>query len=259
MNSFIYRYSPPFVFALIIIVLWYAFVFAFDIERIILPQPHQIIAVIYERFSELLHATMITASAALLGLLASLILGFTVSVIFSLSSYTERGLYPLALFFQTVPIVAIAPLIILWVGHGFLSVMLIAMILSLFPIIANTTTGLTRLPKSYLELFELYESNVTKRMLLLQIPHSLPHIIAGLRVSSGLAVIGSIIGEFSSGYEMGGSGLGYYIAAASQYKTDLLFASIFASTMMGWLIFLTIDKCGNLLLSKLHMNKAKVK
>jgi len=244
----------------VIILIWHLSIKLFKIESFILPEPYRVLTTMIQRSTELMNACFITASAALLGLLFSLIIGYSIALLFSLSDWLEKGLYPLALFFQTVPIVAVAPLIILWVGQGFYGVMTVALILSVFPIISGATTGLTRLPNSYLELFELYKSNTIKRMLYLQIPHSLPNVIAGLRVSSGLAVIGAIIGEFSAGYGQGNSGLGYYILASSgNLKTDLLFASIITSTIMGWLIFISIDRLGNMLLSTFHMNQTKVK
>ncbi len=220
----------------------------------------QVIHTMADRSGDLFKACLITSSAALLGLLLSLFIGYSIALLFSVSNWLEKGLYPLALFFQTVPIVAVAPLIILWVGQGFYGVMTVSLILSVFPIISGATTGLTRLPRAYLELFDLYQSSAYKRMVYLQIPHSLPNVVAGLRVSSGLAVIGAIIGEFSAGYGQGNSGLGYYILASSgNLKTDLLFASIITSTIMGWLIFISIDRLGNLLLSTFHMNHTKVK
>jgi NitT/TauT family transport system permease protein len=251
---------PPITCAIAILIIWHFAIVIFGFEAFILPHPKAVILIFIEKFNELLKASFITASAALMGLLLSLLLGYCIALIFSLSNWLERGLYPLALFFQTVPIVAVAPLVILWVGQGFYGVMTVSLILSIFPIISGATTGLTRLPKSYIELFSLYKSNTFKRMLYLQIPHSLPHVIAGLRVSSGLAVIGSIIGEFSAGYGSGNSGLGYYILASSgNLKTDLLFASIITSTIMGWLIFICVDRLGNLLLSTFHINQTKVK
>ena len=180
------------------------------------------------------------------------------SLVFAIAM-VERGLYPYALFFQTVPIVAIAPLIILWVGHGFLGVMTVALILSIFPIIAGATLGLTRLPKSWQELFQLNDANRIQTLRYLQIPHSLPYVWSGLRVSCGLSVIGAIVGEFSAGYGGESYGLGYLILFSSgQMKTDLLFASILASTLLGWGLFSLIDRGGEALLNAYHMKDKRM-
>lgn len=210
--------------------------------------------VFWHRKDDLLWATFNTGSAAVMGLILSLILGYSIALLFSLSRWLERGLYPYAIFFQTVPIVAIAPLIILWVGHGFVGVTVVALILSIFPIIASATLGLTRVPNALIELFTLHQASYWKRMRYLQIPHSMVQVWNGLRVSCGLSVIGAIVGEFSAGYGGDSYGLGYLILFSSgQLKTDLLFASILSSTILGWGLFTLIDRGGETLLNHFHM------
>jgi NitT/TauT family transport system permease protein len=261
MINFLFTFikAPPFWTFIALLSLWQALVSWGDFPPYLLPSPSAVFQVILSKAPELFKALIHTASAASTGLLFSLLLGYACALLFSVSHWLERGLYPYALFFQTVPIVAIAPLIILWVGHGFWGVAVVAWILSVFPVIAGATIGLTRVPKEWIELFELHEASLWKRMRYLQIPHSLQHVWSGLRVSCGLSVIGAIVGEFSAGYGGEDYGLGYLILMSSgQLKTDLLFASILFSTLLGWALFSFIDRGGEALLNHYHLKQRRI-
>jgi len=199
----------------------------------------------------LLSATLLTAGGALAGFLASLAAGIVIAFFFSQSVLIQRAAYPYAIFLQTVPIVAIAPLIILWFGHGFAGIAVTAFIVSLFPIITNGTAGLTSLDPSTVELFEV--CNATRRQVLwkLRLPNSVPYFITGAKISSGLSVIGGIVGEFFAGYGSARYGLGYLIFQTSaQLKTPALFAAIIASTLLGLVAFGGVSLVGNQLLSR---------
>lgn len=251
--------APPLWTFIAMMVLWQLMVRLGEFPVYVLPSPLIVFEAIVEKREQLLMATTNTGLAALTGLILSLLVGYAIALVFSLSSWLERGLYPYAVFFQTVPIVAIAPLIILWVGHGFVGVMIVALILSVFPIIASATLGLSRIPPSWLELFELHHANRWKCLWYLQIPHSISYVWSGLRVSCGLSVIGAIVGEFSAGYGGEDYGLGYLILFSSgQLKTDLLFASIFFSTLLGWGLFSLIDRGGEWLLNRYHMKDKRM-
>ena len=165
------------------IFMWEAIVLIFQFPRFILPSPLQVMEAFIEYRSELWRAFLLTGSASLLGFLLSVACGFLISVLFALSSWLEKGLFPYAVFFQTVPIIAIAPLVILWVGHGYTGVVCVALIISIFPIISGTTVGLTRCQVAHLELFNLHEATTLQRLLKLQIPHAFPQLLAGARIS----------------------------------------------------------------------------
>jgi NitT/TauT family transport system permease protein len=251
--------APPLWTFLAMVTLWQALVSLGDFPVYILPSPLVVLNAVFQKSDQLLMATVNTGLASLMGLCLSLVVGYLVALIFSLSSWLEKGLYPYAVFFQTVPIVAIAPLIVLWVGHGFAGVMIVALILSVFPIIASATLGLSRIPQAWLELFRLHHANRWKCLWYLQIPHSISYVWSGLRVSCGLSVIGAIVGEFSAGYGGEDYGLGYLILFSSgQLKTDLLFASIFFSTLLGWGLFSLIDHGGEWLLNHYHMKDKRM-
>jgi len=260
MNLFKTCLSAPVLWTFVaLMILWQGMISLFHVPAFLLPSPVQVWEVTWQRSDDLLKATWNTGLAAFTALLLSVLLGYGVALLFSLSSWLERGLYPYAIFFQTVPVVAIAPLIILWVGHGFLGVMVVALVLSIFPIIASATLGLTRLPQPLVELFALHKASLWKRMLYLQIPHSMVYVWSGLRVSCGLSVIGAIVGEFSAGYGGEDFGLGYLILFSSgQMKTALLFSSIIASTLLGWVLFSLVDRGGEFLLNIFHMKEKRI-
>ena len=155
---------------------------------------------------------------------------------------------------QTVPVVAVAPLIVLWFGYNDLSVIIISLIMSLFPIVNNTLLGLA------LDLAQSRPScspcTTTSRFTLfwkLRLPGALPHIIAGLRISAGLSVIGAIVGEFiiGSGNTQGGLGVQIVFAQGRMY-TALLFAEVIAATLLGFLFFMIVSAVGNRLLKNWH-------
>ena len=240
---------PPLLFFALAVLLWHLGVALFDIKPFLLPGPLRVATALRDHLPALLRATWLTATGALCGFLLSFAVGFFVSLLFSQSRLIERSLYPYAIFLQTVPIVAIAPLIILWIGHGFYGVVAVSFIISLFPIIANTTTGLTGVGRDLLDLFVL--NNATRRQILfkLRVPHAVPHMLTGAKISSGLSVIGAIVGEFFAGYGTEDFGLGYLIILTNgQAKTDYLFACILFCSLLGWTIFTSINILSKFLL-----------
>ena len=143
---------------------------------------------------------------------------------------------------QTVPIVAVAPLILMWFGSGIRSVMGVAFIICLFPIIANTTQGLVSVPRNLMDLFRMANASRAKTLFRLQLPHAVPSLFTGLRISSGISVIGAITGElFASSNAVGQGGLGYSITYAnSQLQTDYLFALVFTASVLGFSFFFLV-------------------
>ncbi len=150
--------------------------------------------------------------------------------------------FPYTILLQTVPIVAIAPLILIWTGTGIASVMLITFIICLAPIIANTTQGLISVDRNMVDLFLM--NNATRGQILfkLRLPHALPSLFTGIRISSGIAVIGAITGElFAGSTRVGVGGIGYALQYANaQLETDYLFALVGAATLLGFLFFFTV-------------------
>lgn len=242
---------PPVVLFALVLALWHAAAVVFEIPRYLLPTPADVWSAAMENRRELLAATWLTAQGALSGFGLSLVSGTLIACAFSQSPLVRRSFYPYAVFLQTVPIVAVAPLIITWFGYGFQSVVLVAFIISVFPIITNATTGMTAIDPDLLDLFRLYNASRWQVLLKLRWPNSVPYLIAGARISSGVSVIGAIVGEYFAGYGVDQFGLGYLILqAAPQMKTDELMAAVIASTLLGVAIFATVSLAGATILSR---------
>ncbi|MBP7566311.1 MAG: ABC transporter permease [Burkholderiaceae bacterium] len=219
----------------------------------LLPGPGAVAAAAAENAGTLAMATWITFREACLGYLAAIVLGVVIAAAMSQSRLVERSLYPYAVLLQTVPVVAIAPLIVLWFGYNELSVVVISFIMALFPIINNTLLGLRSTSRTLVELFALHNDSRMTAFWKLRLPGALPSIFAGLRISAGLSVIGAIVGEFiiGSGNAQGGLGVQIVFAQGRMY-TALLFAEVIAATLLGFFFFLLVSALGNRLLSHWH-------
>lgn len=245
------RVWPPLLVFTGFLLLWQLLCTLLAVPPYLVPTPTRIATAALANAAPLATGAALTALAALLGLLISLTLGTAIAVAFSQSRLLARSLYPYAIFLQTVPIVAIAPLIVIWFGTGIASVVLVAVIISLFPVITNGTTGLTRVDPQYLELFAMRDASRAQILLKLRLPGAVPYLVTGAKIASGLAVIGAIVGEFFAGYGAAGFGLGYLIVQSSgQLKTADLFAAIFACTLLGLLLFAAVSLLGELALRR---------
>jgi NitT/TauT family transport system permease protein len=168
--------------------------------------------------------------------------GVFVALVFAQWAWVRRMFYPYTILLQTVPIVAIAPLILMWVGPGLFSVGLVAFIICLAPIIANTTQGLIGVDRGMVDLFLMNNASRGQVLLKLRLPHALPSLFTGIRISSGIAVIGAITGElFAGSARVGEGGIGYAIQYANaQLETDYLFALVAAATVLGFIFFFAV-------------------
>jgi NitT/TauT family transport system permease protein len=217
-----------------LLVLWQLVLWIFRVPPYMLPSPWAVANTVAARFPALVTSFVITAEEAAGGLLISVAAGVGIALIFAQSRWVRRMLYPWTLLLQTVPIVAIAPLILMWFGAGMPSVTLIAFIISLAPIIANTTQGLISVDENLVHLFLMHNASRAQILFKLRLPHSVPSLFVGVRIASGIAVIGAITGELYAGSSrVGQGGLGYSILyASSQLQTDYLFALVLAATVL---------------------------
>ena len=242
MKRFFQSIRWPLAVVVLVLAAWQGACLTFKIPGYILPAPGAVAAAVAERHQNLLQAFRITAVEAAGGFLCSIVGGISVALVFAQSPVIRRSLYPYTLVLQTVPIVAIAPLILMWFGSGVRSVMLVAFIICLFPIIANTTQGLVSVPRNLMDLFKMSNASRVQTLLRLQLPHAVPALFVGLRISSGISVIGAITGElFASSNAVGEGGLGYSITYAnSQLQTDYLFALVLTASVLGFLFFFLV-------------------
>jgi len=251
MRRFAGHILPPLLALLLVIALWQGSVRVFNVPRFLLPSPLDVMRSILKEPSKLLSATSHTGLAASAALCVSVVLGVVVGFLFAQSAFLRRSLYPYAIFLQTVPIIAIAPLIVLWVGYGTVSVVVVAVIISLFPVITAATAGLTQIDPLLVDVFRLYGTSRWRLLWKLRLPSAVPSIITGARTSSGLAVIGAIVGEFFTGYGASGGGLGFLIrVTADQSRTPALFAAVLASTVLGVGIFGIVSAVGAIILNR---------
>src|SRR5262245_3329882 len=212
----------------------------------LLPAPSEIYATTIELWPEILDATQQTLASIIWGLAASFAIGVTLAISFFAVPFLRRAILPFCVFFQTVPIVAIAPPRVVWFGFAPTTVKASAFIVSLFPILANTLTGLEETDPLLREMFALYQPSRWKTIVNLQIPSAIPYILTGLRIAVGLATIGAIGGEF-----IAGGGLGSMIdSARTQQRVDLVFSGVIASSVLALLLVLSIDLISRLLLGK---------
>lgn len=159
----------------------------------------------------------------------------------------RRAFYPYAVFFQTVPIIAIAPLLVIWFGYGLKTIIAVSFIVSVFPIIANTLSGLLSTDPSLRDLFRLHGAGTLTTLVKLRIPGALPSFLTGLRIASGLAVIGAIVGEFVADDYRQGGGIGTVVMVAiKELRTDKVFAAVLMASLLGLLFFALVNFLGYL-------------
>lgn len=225
-----------------LLLFWIALIHIFHIPPFLLPTPVQVVNAAIARFPFLMTSLGLTAVAAAGGLLASIVVGLLIALIFAQSRWIRSMFYPYTILLQTVPIVAIAPLILMWIGSGIFSVAVVAFIICLAPIIANATQGLISVDRNLVDLFLMNNASRVQILLKLRLPHAMPALFTGIRIASGIAVIGAITGElFAGSARVGVGGIGYAIQyAVAQLETDYLFALVAAATLLGFVFFFAI-------------------
>jgi NitT/TauT family transport system permease protein len=225
-----------------LLMLWHVGVVELKVPPYILPGPWAVAKAVVNRFPALAQSLWLTTEAAALGLVCSIAGGVVVALLFAQWRWLRRLFFPYTILLQTVPIVAIAPLIIMWAGSGVYSVAIITFIICLPPVIANTTQGLISVDRNLIDLFLMHKATRAQVLFKLRLPHALPNLFVGVRISAGIAVVGAIIGElFASSSRVGVGGLGYSITYAySQLEIDYLFALVVAATVLGFGFFFIV-------------------
>ena len=201
----------------------------------------------------LLNALLVTLQITTLALLLAVVLGVAIALVFVQSRVIEMSLFPYAILLQVTPIVAIAPLIIIWVKNPLAALVVCATIVAIFPIISNTTLGLRSVDPGLVDLFRLYGAGRWQMLVRLRVPSALPYFFAGLRVSGGLALIGAVVAEFVAGTGGTSSGLAYQILQAGlQLNIPRLFAALLLITLTGVAIFALVSMAAHLALRRWH-------
>jgi NitT/TauT family transport system permease protein len=243
---------PPFITLAVALALWQTIVRLAHISPIWVPAPSDVARAAIAHREELALALWTTAKASIIGFALSAAAGIAAGVLLGSTRLAERAFYPFTVFLQTVPLVAIAPLLVKWFGIGLPSVVVSALIVSLFPVIANTLSGMRSVDPALRDLFRLYQASWIATLCKLRIPSSLPQIITGLRIASGLAVIGAIVGEFAGGtFDQQGLGI-LVLSAKRNLLTELVFAAVAVSSLLGLVLFVLVNTASYFLLRHWH-------
>lgn len=255
-HGFLWTLLPPLIVFVAVAGLFELIVWTWQIPPFLLPAPSAVFTAMVDRRADLFGSLLSTAEAAGLGFLLSAMAGILIAIILSTSRLVQRAFYPYTVFFQTVPIVAIAPLLGIWCGFGRNSVALSAMIASIFPVIANTLTGLLSTDPALRDMFRLYKAGRISTLYKLRLPSALPNIITGLRIAAGLAVIGAIVGEFVAGIIDRTAGLGILVMIGIKNgNTDVVFAAVLLASLLGLAMLWIINGIGWYALRRWHASE----
>lgn len=224
--------------AALLLLLWQALVVAFEVPVFLVPSPLRVAQALVEDAGLLFAALMNTMMITLLAFAVAVLLGTAIAFAFVQSRAIETAFFPYAVLLQVTPIVAIAPLIIIWVKDPTASLVVCAALVALFPVIANTTLGLRSVDPGLLAYFRLQGATRWQTLRRLRIPSALPFFFAGLRISSGLALIGAVVAEFVAGTGGTGTGLAYQILYAGyQLNIPRMFAALALIAVAGVALF----------------------
>jgi ABC-type nitrate/sulfonate/bicarbonate transport system permease component len=220
----------PLVLLAVLGICWEASVRFFNIPSYMLPGPGEILQVMWQRMDLLAFHALVTLTEIALGFWLALVLGFTLAILIHSSRILERAFLPLVISSQTIPVFAIAPLLILWFGYGIGSKVVMTAIIVFFPIVINTVEGLKAADPDTLALLEILEATPGQVFFKVRIPQSLPFVFSGIKIGVAVSVIGAVIGEWVGARQ----GLGYLmIHANAQLQVGLVFASIFWLSILG--------------------------
>jgi NitT/TauT family transport system permease protein len=232
---------------------WQIIVTTFGLPPYILPSPGRVAQAMVDDWAILSAALLVTLRITLQALVLALAGGVLLAIVMAEWRWAEVALYPYAVILQVTPIVAIAPLIIIYAPSKEAAVLICAWIVAFFPILSNTTQGLRSVDHNLLSLFELYGASRWQKLLYLKIPSALPYFLAGLRIAGGLALIAAVVAEFAAGSAGANSGLAFRLLE-SQFRLNIprLFAALVLLSLTGVVIFAMTSLVSHLLLRRWH-------
>jgi NitT/TauT family transport system permease protein len=224
--------------ALAVLAAWQALVTIYEVPAYLVPSPLRVLQTLVTDRVLLFNALGVTLGIALTALAFAIVAGVLIALLCVQSRWIEMSVFPYAVLLQVTPIVAIAPLIIIWVNDTRIALVLCAVVVAIFPIISNTTLGLRSVDPGLLDLFRLNRAGRWQVMVRLRVPSALPYFFGGLKIASGLALIGAVVAEFVAGTGGSGAGLAYQILLAGiQLNIPRLFAALVLITATGVALF----------------------
>ena len=247
-------YIAPLLTFVILLSLWEFLVILNKIPLYILPAPSDIISSLVVNYKDLFSSAFVTLRITIIAFIIASFLAIFLAILFSQSKLIELSLYPIAVIFQVTPVVAIAPLILIWVGfdNAEYAILILAIIVAFFPVLANANLGIKSVTDNLHELFSLYGSSRYQRLIKLQIPFALPFILTGMKTSIGLSLIGTVVAEFVAGSGTS-TGLAWrIIEAGNRLDVAKLFAALILLVILGIFLFLLISYIEKIVLKKWH-------
>lgn len=228
----------PLLLVAIILVGWDIAVRLFQIPAYLIPTPTQVIEQLIQQWPLLLKESIPTLYATLGGFALSALVGIPLALIIISSRLVESYLYPLLVFSQSIPKVAIAPLFVVWFGFGLLPKVIVAFLLGVFPVVVATVLALKSIDSEMIDLARSMRAGPIKTFIRIRLPHALPGVFGGLKVAITLCVVGAVVGEFVGS----NSGIGYLLQIANgNFDLPLMFAGLFVLSMMGVILFWLLD------------------
>ncbi len=257
-SEFLLKILPFVVFAVALLG-WEAVVRINQIPQYILPAPTLILVTLWDNLGSLMQSWWFTMKVTFGALLLAVAGGVLLATMFALNKWVEASLFPFAIVLQVTPIVAIAPLILIFLDSTMAALLLCAWIVAFFPILSNTVIGLRSADHNLRDLFTLYRASAWQTLRHLLIPSAMPYFIAGLKIAGGLSLIGAVVAEFTAGAAGKQTGLASRILEAS-FRTEIpkMFAALVLVSLTGVMIFLIFNLVSKLVLGKWHESEVKV-
>jgi len=246
------RILLPLVVAALGTVAWELIVRLNDIPPYVLPGPIAVLGTLVADWSVLSQSLLVTLLTTLEGFIAASIGGIALALLFNQSKWLEYSLFPYAVILQVTPVIAIAPLLLIYLPQQ-TAVIVCAWIVGFFPVLSNTTLGLNSVDRNLTGLFQLYGASRLQTLRLLKLPSALPYILGGLRIAGGLSLIGAVVAEIAAGTAGAGSGLAYRIAE-SGYRLNIprMFAALLLLSLAGIVIYALLALISHLALRRWH-------
>jgi NitT/TauT family transport system permease protein len=252
------RITLPAAIGVLSILAWDLIVRLNNIPHYILPGPLLVFNSLKNEWGTLGPALLVTLQITFMALAVAVIGGVGLALLFAQSKWIEISFFPYAVVLQVTPIIAIAPLILIYVDNTHVALLICAWIVAFFPILSNTTLGLNSADHNLLNLFQLYGASRWQVLRYLRIPSALPYFLGGLRIAGGLSLIGAVVAEFTAGTAGKGSGLAYRILESGyRLNIPLMFAALALITITGVVIFVFFTALSHLLLHKWHESAMK--
>ncbi|MEG0922998.1 MAG: ABC transporter permease [Comamonas sp.] len=257
-NDTLLRVFVPIAIIAALLLLWEVLVRVNEVPHYILPAPSLILKTLFENWDTLASALWFTVKLTVLALVAAIVGGVLLAIAFSLFKWVEIGFFPIAVILQVTPVIAIAPLILIYVDSTMTALLLCAWIVAFFPILSNTVIGLKSADSNLRDLFELYQATPWQRFRYLLVPSALPYFMAGLKIAGGLSLVGAVVAEFTAGTAGRETGLASRILESS-FRTEIpmMFAALLLVSLLGIVIFVIFAALSRTVLGHWHESEMR--